>query len=308
MSCDYEPKLHENALKWVIESVDRKAKVDSVSLLKGGTSSSVFGISLHGELGVTELILRLFDNEEWLFAEPDLAIHEAGSLRLAARTGVQTPKILVYDEIGKACGVPAVLMSRLEGSVNLRPEDMDSWLQGLAEALVHIHAVEADDFPWSYRTYVDINSLDTPMWSSCPGLWKEAINIVKRPAPYTKQCFIHRDYHPTNVLWEGSTVSGVVDWVNACRGPAGIDVGHCRLNLALLYGVQTADSFLDAYQRQAGSTEFKYDPYWDILSLIEILPGPPQVYQGWTAFGVKELTNTMMIERADQYLKSLLSV
>ncbi|MFD0682267.1 MULTISPECIES: hypothetical protein [unclassified Paenibacillus] len=26
-------------------------------------------------------------------------------------------------------------------------------------------------------------------------------------------------------------------WVNACRGPAGIDIGHCRLNPAMLFGV-----------------------------------------------------------------------
>ncbi|MGG1675674.1 phosphotransferase family protein [Neobacillus sp. NRS-1170] len=305
---DYASKLSDNVLKWVIDSVDRKAKVHSFSLLKGGTSSSVYGLSLHGEQGVSELVLRLIDNEEWVLAEPDLALHEAKSLQWAARTGIQTPKIVAYDKTGTSCQVPAVLMTRLRGSVDLSPVNMNLWLDGLAKTLVQIHSVDAGDFPWSYNTYMDVNSLDIPTWTSCPDLWKKAINIVKGPRPYTKQCFIHRDYHPTNVLWDGHAVSGVVDWVNACRGPAGIDVGHCRLNLTLLYGGHIADAFLSAYQRHAGSTGFKYDPYWDILSLIEVLPGPPQVYTGWTDFGFTGLTDEMMIQRADQYIKSLMAV
>jgi hypothetical protein len=51
---------------------------------------------------------------------------------------------------------------------------------------------------------------------------------------------------------------------------------------------------------------FTYDPYWDLLSLIEILIGPPKVYPGWTAFGVTGLTDELMEERLDSYLLSLL--
>ncbi|MDN3017315.1 aminoglycoside phosphotransferase family protein [Paenibacillus sp. BSR1-1] len=304
---DYAFRLSDNHLKWVIDSVDRKAKVHSISLLKGGTSSRVYGLSIQGEQGVSELVLRLFDNEEWVLAEPDLALHEAESLKRAARTGIQTPKIVAYDITGTSCKVPTVLMTRLPGIVELSPANMNLWLDGLAETLVQIHSVDVKDFPWSYNPYVDINSLDIPTWTSCPYLWKKAINRIREPRPYTKQCFIHRDYHPANVLWEGHEISGVVDWVNACRGPAGIDVGHCRLNLALLYGTHIADAFLAAYQRHAGTIDFKYDPYWDILSLIEILPGPPQVYSGWTAFGITGLTDEMMIQRADQYIQSLIA-
>jgi hypothetical protein len=37
---------------------------------------------------------------------------------------------------------------------------LDQWLNGLSEALVRIHAVEADDFQWTYFTYNDISSLE----------------------------------------------------------------------------------------------------------------------------------------------------
>lgn len=77
------------------------------------------------------------------------------------------------------------------------------------------------------------------------------------------------------------------------------------MNLAQLFDVQTADQFLSAYQKHAGP-EFNYDPYWDLLSLIDILFGPPKVYPGWEAFGVTGLTDKLMEERLDKYMISLL--
>lgn len=56
------------------------------------------------------------------------------------------------------------------------------------------------------------------------GTMGAVFDFVREPRPQVKPCFIHRDYHPTNILWVDDKVSGVVDWVNACRGPAGIDI------------------------------------------------------------------------------------
>ena len=129
--------------------------------------------------------------------------------------------------------------------------------------------------------------------------------IAKGPRPNTRKCFIHRDYHPTNVLWSGDSVSGVVDWVNACQGPPGIDIGHCRVNVAQLYGISVADAFLTSYQTYAGE-KFIYEPYWDIVSLIDYVSWPPKVYPGWTALGVTGLTDKLIAERLDNYMLSLL--
>lgn len=298
----------ENVLKWVVGTVEPDASIKKVSRLKGGASSSVYSIILSSNtiVGEREVVLRLFDNVQWLQQEPDLAKHEKESLLLASYTGIPTPKILAYDENGQYTGLPAVLMTKLEGKVELRPQNMDAWLSGMAKSLVKIHALKADHFGWSYSPYNDISSLKVPKWSNDPESWKAAFGIVQGPRPESRPCFVHRDYHPTNILWLGNEVSGIVDWVNSCCGPAGIDVGHCRLNLAMLYGVSTADAFLWAYQRHVGSKTFNYEPYWDILALIEVLPGPPQVYPGWSAFGVTNLTSELIMKRLDQYVKSIL--
>jgi hypothetical protein len=47
--------------------------------------------------------------------------------------------------------------------------------------------------------------------------------------------------------------------------------------MANLHGVEVADDFLSAYIAAAGS-EFEYDPYWDLMSVVELLPGPPSMY------------------------------
>ncbi len=296
--------LEESIIQWVKNAVDAQAVVESIQQLKGSTSSTLHQISLRSNQGIQNVVVRQFDNEEWLEEEPDLAHHEAESLRLAEKVSIQTPQMIAYDEKGSSSGIPVVLMTMLEGSVELKPIKMDKWVHELTKALVKIHIVEADDFRWEYFTYNDISSLEIPSWSSVPKAWGKAIEIVKGSQPKYKECFIHRDFHPTNVLWKGEAVSGVVDWVNACRGPAGIDIGHCRLNLAMLYDVVTANEFLIAYQQHTGGT-FVYNPYWDFLSLIDILFGPPTVYPGWEAFGVTGLTDQMMEERLDRYVESL---
>ncbi|WP_051621045.1 phosphotransferase family protein [Paenibacillus sp. UNC451MF] len=298
--------LSERSLKWVIHSIHSRAVVRSVRQLLGGTSSLILHLSLEVEETVQEVVLRLFDNTEWLLEEPDAAHHEAECLRWAAKAGLPTPQLIACDVTGSECDMPAVLMTWIEGRVQLEPTDLKSWVNGLAETLAAIHSVEANDFPWIYSPYIDVASPEKPSWSNVPQLWDAAIRIVQGPQPAAEPCFIHRDYHPGNVLWIGEKISGVVDWANGCRGPAAIDVGHCRRDLALLHGIPAADAFLSAYMLHAGE-RFRYDPYWDLLSLMDTLFGSPTVDPGWEAFGMNGLTDEMMRKRTDEYMISLLN-
>jgi hypothetical protein len=44
-----------------------------------------------------------------------------------------------------------------------------------------------------------------------------------------------------------------------------------------------------------------------MMAVVEVLPGPPGVYEGWRAFGVGHLSEMLMRERLDEYLVSLVS-
>jgi aminoglycoside phosphotransferase (APT) family kinase protein len=310
-----EIKIPDSILQWVIEAVDcggTQVDVVSAERLKGGISSAVHSVSLRVNGKSRDVVLRQFDNAQWVTNEPDIAFREAESLRVASHiAGVRTPDLIAVDRDGSRCGKPTVLMSRLDGNVILEPADRSRWLEGLAQALARIHRSElgimgaGSIFPWTFAPYCDAATHDASSWSSIPERWKEAVEVVTSSQPMVDLRFIHRDFHPANVLWSNDEVSGVVDWVNGCMGPAGIDVGHCRVNLSQLYDVETADEFLSLYMKHAGSS-FQYNPYWDIVTLIDYSCEPPGVYQGWVDLGVSGLTDQLMAKRLDDYLIRLL--
>lgn len=273
--------------------------------LAGSTSSTLHRLDLRLGGGGQSWVVRQFDNAAWLEEEPDVAVHEAAALRHAADCGLPAPRLIAADTWGEACGLPSVLMTHLEGQVVLRPTDPVGWLDEMARALVRIHACPAESLGWEYFSYQNLEAFGPPEWSAQREAWSEVIRIVRGPRPAYAATFIHRDFHPANLLWQGGQVSGVVDWVNACRGPAGIDLGHCRVDLAQLHGTEVADAFLNAYLRAAGPG-FRYHPYWDLLSLVDVLFGPPTVYPGWAAFGVYDLTDRLMAQRLEAYMLSLL--
>jgi aminoglycoside phosphotransferase (APT) family kinase protein len=298
--------LSEQTMQWLSNVIEPTARIQTIHRLKGGISSIVLHIHVTTDNKPISYVLRQFDNQDWLGQEPDLALHEAECLKWAARVQVPTPELVAFDESGSLSGHPSVMMSKLNGSVILEPDDLHAWLDRMAAALAEIHKVESDNFPWSYFTYSDIQALRPPSWSAHSGLWAELIALAQCSQPSFKPTFIHRDYHPTNILWQDNNVSGIVDWVNACQGPAGVDIGHCRLNLALLYGVSAADRFLDAYTIH-GDSSFTYDPYWDAVSLCDAFFDSPAVYPGWTDLGFQGLTDDLIAERIDLYMISLVN-
>lgn len=299
-------ELTEAVRDWVEQQFGAETVIQKAEQLKGSTSSTLHQISCLSGGVERQVVVRQFDNREWLEEEPDLARHEAESLRIAKESGVPSPEVIAYEEDDRAYGVPVVLMTKLNGRVELSPQNQRGWLKELARALAAINKVEAPEFKRKYFPYSNLADPVLPEWSRVPDVWGKVIQFVKATKQANEVCLIHRDFHPTNVLWENGRVSGVVDWVNASRGPAGVDVGHCRVNLALLYGVDQADAFLEAYREERGAA-FSYTPYWDIAAVLDFLCGErPQVYPGWAAFGMTGLTDAVMEERLDAYVSSLL--
>ena len=63
----------------------------------------------------------------------------------------------------------------------------------------------------------------------------------------------------------------MVDWAEACRGPAGCDVATCRGELIGLCGVEVAERFRHAYEAATGQA---HHPYWDLARVLEHGPSP----------------------------------
>lgn len=288
----------ESGLSWV-ERVTVRSVVHHQSLA-GATSSEIHRIGLNDG---SVVVLRLFTNREWLAMEPDLAEHEAAALAAVAMLPLSCPELLAFDPTGAQAGAPALLMTEVPGSVVLRPPDPESWRDGLAEALATIHEIEVADFPWAYRIWQDLDRLAAPAWSQYPDMWRQVIDVTRRESPSGPTGFIHRDFHPTNVLWLAGSVSGVVDWVNACLGPKGVDVAHCRLNLAAMYGVAVADEFATRYGAYTG---LQFDPRWDLRAVVEWLP-ECEVYPPWLELGLPDLDSATVRTRLEEFAATALT-
>jgi Ser/Thr protein kinase RdoA (MazF antagonist) len=105
-----------------------------------------------------------------------------------------------------------------------------------------------------------------PPSSRQPALWEKAIELWRNDVPDYRPTFIHRDFHPGNVLWSRGWVTGVVDWAGSCRGPIGCDLAHCRANLRELSGPDAGDDFIAAYESATGET---LHPFWVMASHLE---------------------------------------
>jgi aminoglycoside phosphotransferase (APT) family kinase protein len=99
-------------------------------------------------------------------------------------------------------------------------------------------------------------------------LWDRAVTLFHGPRLDPDQVFIHRDYHPGNVLWRCGGVSGVVDWQAASVGPRSADVFWCRSNLIGRFGLEVADRFIRIWESVSGAT---YHPWAEVVMLVDVI-------------------------------------
>ena len=146
-------------------------------------------------------------------------------------------------------------MTRLPGRVHLMPSDRERWLRQMAQMLARIHDLRIDAKP--FKSWLDRSRLAPLPDASRPEIWREAVVRVAEERPPTHTCFIHSDYQHFNLLWSRERLTGVLDWAGAYLGPPEIDVGHCRLNLTVLFFPDVAERFREMYEAEAGR---KVDP------------------------------------------------
>ncbi len=294
---DLEIEFSRELTDWLMEAVGDSEPPLQIKPMLGAASSSV-NLLLRNDQPC--YVLRIHTNREWLLREPDLIAHEAAVLKWMSGADLPIPCCVATRESDPQ----ALLMTLLPGKVILQPPDINKWLKSLAHTLAQIHRHPAIGFPWQYRSWTRLDRVAVPGWSRAPGGWQIALDRCKLAPPAFAPVFIHRDFHPLNVLWQDGRVSGVVDWVNGCAGPAAVDVAHCRLNLALMYGEQFADRFLEFYQ--ATCPGYEHNPYWDMDAVLGWLP-EPFFYEPWGHFGLPRIADEELSRRMDSYLLSVVS-
>lgn len=265
---------------WVEEALGREAWIVDMGGVTGAHLNAVHTVdAMVGRAGVVPFIVKRFPDESR--EEQQRAVErESTHLELLAATAVPAPRLIAVDVTGEQAGEPAVLMERMPGAVVLDPADRLPWLRSMAALLPTVHAVEVptEVEVRPFFVYTNVAELDLPIWTADPALWDFVLATAGGRAPAVSQGFIHRDFHPGNMLWRTGGLSALIDWEPASIGPLAMDLAHCRLNVAQLHGAAAADELLDAYGSVVGSTE--HDPYFDLLAVVETLPQAAPPYGG----------------------------
>jgi len=272
------PSIQENPrastiVAWIERTMGPAARVTCIAELSvSATAKHVVDVMM-GDGSGRRLVLRRYHDADRLARDPwYVPAHEALALGLLTDTAVPAPRLYDVDLDAAFCDVPAILESWIPGAPAWHPADLEGYLARAAEVLVAVHAVGVpvgEGLP-RYAPYRDRERVVAPPFSTRPGLWEGVAEILEGPRPVHRETFIHRDYHPGNVLWDGSQVAGVVDWATAAWGPPGIDLARMRLNLAFRYGREPADRFAVAYAAAGGDASARH-PFWDLLDAADAL-------------------------------------
>lgn len=286
-----------DAIAWVEAQVGRGARVTSWRRLTGGLGSAVHRLAVSTPTGRTSVVLRQYDEGPWAGQAIEL---EAAMLRAVTPLG-RTPRLLAASADGvDVDGHASLLMTVVPGRVDLDPADPARWVRDVAAAAAEIHALGVTAPP--FERWTDVTALQTPTGAK-PDVWRAMRQALQtEPPKSTSDVFIHRDLQHFNLLWSRGRLTGIVDWTYASRGQAAHDVGHCRLNLAVLHGADRAELLRHAYEAETGAP---LDPWWDLLSSASYTDDWPRFIPFQVA-GRMEVDTAGMTARVEDHIARIL--
>jgi aminoglycoside phosphotransferase (APT) family kinase protein len=243
---------------------------------------------------------------------PEEVSREIATLQVLNQFEVPAPRPLWSDPAGEVLGRPALAMSDLPG----RSLAADLDVEGAALAgrlLARLHRV-----PGSSMGHVpDPGDLQTQIAGELSGSLprnEDAIDrrelhaAIERGAQLVagqQETFLHDDFHPGNVVRNGSSAA-VVDLTGAGRGDPGRDLGYCRLDLALTAVEGTTEAFLAGY-RQAGGVVPEQLWLYDLLGALRCLPTPAHWLPAFHEQGRTDLTAEVVEGRARRFIADALA-
>jgi aminoglycoside phosphotransferase (APT) family kinase protein len=194
----------------------------------------------YAETSEPERVKGGWDTLLWRFGTPDgrehslrvfvlptrqeIAWRERTALETCARVGLPAPRV---EKVGEVEGLPALVLSWCPGLPILSFIEKKPWalwrlgrLFGRTQAQLHAvepppEFVEAAPDDWLKRVpeeYADLAA--------------HALSLE-----VSTSCFIHMDFHPINLVSDGTSVTGILDWSYAAAGDARADLARTEITL-----------------------------------------------------------------------------
>ena len=215
---------------------------------------------------------------------------------LAGLSGL-APRLLAHGIEGDR---PWLVISRVPGWADILPSDPLGYAAQLGRALARVHATSSrllSGFPTVFeQPGGSLTRLSGPATDAVEASWQE---IVSAP-----RVLSHTDFWSGNVTWDGGVLSGVVDWSGAAVGPAGFDIGWCRLDLYLLFDEHVADEFLRSYTATAG-VALSEPALWDQWAVARSYENVETWAANYVPLGRADLTEAELRHRHTEWTTRL---
>lgn len=239
------------------------ASVRGVRRIGGGLAAETFAIDTTDGAVVVKRYRR---------RRNDTVRFEWERLRFAQRVHAPVPRPLALDTEGRWFGMPALAMTHLAGRPNVRPRDVEGWLQQLAYALVAIHATDTTGAGGPLLRPSAVETWKPPKLRRSSALADRAVAAIQLHLPGVswRPVLIHGDFHPGNTLWRGSRLTGIADWSQSRLGPGCYELAYCRSDVALLLDRAAADRLTHHYAAIAGAMPTDL-PIFDLVCGLEAL-------------------------------------
>jgi aminoglycoside phosphotransferase (APT) family kinase protein len=296
-------------LSRIIHEVADNAQIMRAERLRGGVDALTHAVQLRRGVGPAEWLVVRRWKAQTLTWNPTAPERVWTTLHLLERHGVPAPRPVYLDAAGALVGEPTLVMTRVPGRATLAPADRSAYVRELGAALAAVHRLSVDEHVGLPRDVVpDLWAMTEPGGRLAGDEGAVILERLLRWRPQHERLgLVHGDYWAGNTLWEDGRLTSIVDWDQAALGDPNADVGYCRVDLALMFGLEAADEFLAAYAQASGS-----EPptgglgYWDLLAAVRALPDGSPWMPGYLDLGRTDLDVGTLQARLSQFIAKTL--
>jgi aminoglycoside phosphotransferase (APT) family kinase protein len=277
---------------WAAQAIDPAATVTAAEHPSGPSGPEL--LTFETPSGTTRAVLRTAPP-----GDGTRLATEAAALSAAAEAGIPAPRLIAYDP-----DAVAVLSSFVPGSSHVAAEPDPDRLRAVgrvAAMLADTPTRASPNLPWRSRSLSDVvfDHSASPLLSHAQAV------LDALPAPAGPQVLVHGDLWQGNTMWEGNTLTAVIDWDAAGVGHPGIDLGNLRCDAAVLHGPPAAQLVLDGWREVADDPQWL--AYYDILAAVCTPAGMVSFVTAIHTQGRTDMDAPTAISRRDAYLEEALA-
>jgi len=284
--------------RWVLGVLGAGASITEIRGL--GDGGSPWLLRLTGAEQEQDVVLRVGNPVDRSPLRTELA-----ALQLAATHDVAVPRLtaaaIEHDP-------PLVLTEAVSGSSAIPDRHPAERLRILGASAAGLHRIAVSSNPALPRRDRPIAGVDfASLRANHPirPLLARAEHVVGERAPSSIDGFVHGDLWQGNTMWNGDTLTALIDWDCAGVGPAGVDLGSLRCDAAICHGLPAAEDVLTGWRTAAGRPADDV-AYWDAVAALSTPPDMGWFVDAIAGQGRTDLTQSALLRRRDDFLAAAL--